>query len=108
VGQNWWPNAIRRTAVAVLLIFSFPYGYGGAIEANVLMDHWPHTSYVARVEGRRIVMGKTTSYEVELGLGDQAGGPRRTGPYRPSDSPKPWRPSRPIFGAADAHFRNAR
>jgi len=40
--------------------------YGLAIEANGLFDRSPGVGYRAHVEGKRIVKGKSTTYELEL------------------------------------------
>jgi hypothetical protein len=52
---------------ASLFAFSLAYGYGFAIEANTLLDRSPGTSYIASVASKRIVKGKTTTYELSLG-----------------------------------------
>lgn len=57
-------NVISATALAA---FSLAYGYGVAIEANALLDRSSGTSYTANVEEKRIVRGKATTYELELG-----------------------------------------
>jgi hypothetical protein len=53
--------------IAGLLVLSLAYGYGTVIEANALLDHSPEASYIANVEGKRIVKGQTTTYELDLG-----------------------------------------
>lgn len=40
--------------------------YGAAMEANVLLDHSPEEVYIAHVEGKRIVRGKSKTYELDL------------------------------------------
>jgi len=50
-----------------LLGVSFPYGYGIAIEANALLDHSAGVTYLAHVEGKHIVSGRTTTYDLDLG-----------------------------------------
>jgi hypothetical protein len=57
-------NVVNAVALAAL---SLPYGYGVAIEANSLLDYSSETGYTANVEGKRIVRGKATTYELELG-----------------------------------------
>jgi hypothetical protein len=57
-------SVINTAAFAAL---SLTYGYGAAIEANALFDHSSGMSYTANVEGKHIVRGKTTTYELELG-----------------------------------------
>jgi hypothetical protein len=53
--------------IATLLAISLAYGFGFAVEANGLLDRSPEASYIAKVEGKRIVGGRTTTYELELG-----------------------------------------
>jgi hypothetical protein len=62
-------STVRRKGVtlAALFAFSLAYGYGVAIEANVLLDRSPAAGYVASVEGKRIHRGQATTYELELG-----------------------------------------
>jgi len=50
-----------------LLVFSSAYGYGTAIEANALLDHSTGDTYLAHVEGKHIVSGRTTTYNLDLG-----------------------------------------
>jgi len=57
----------RVGTIAGLLVFSLTYGYGTAIEANALLDRSPEASYIANVEGKRIVRGKTKTYQLDLG-----------------------------------------
>jgi hypothetical protein len=57
----------EKGIVVALLIFSLAYGYGAAMEANVLLDHSPEEVYIAHVEGKRIVRGKSKTYELDLG-----------------------------------------
>jgi len=56
----------KLPTVVALLAFSLVYGYGVGIEANALLDRSPDTNYDARVEGKRIIRGKTTTYELDL------------------------------------------
>ena len=50
-----------------LLVFSLAYGYGIAIEANALLDRSTGVTYVANVEGKHIVSGRATTYNLDLG-----------------------------------------
>ncbi len=53
-------------AVAAFALIALIYGYGVSIEANVLLDHSQELSYRVQVQERRIIHGKTTTYEVQL------------------------------------------
>jgi hypothetical protein len=59
---------LRTKAITVLtmLALSLAYGYGVAIEANTLLDQSSGVNYTASVEGKHIVRGKTTTFELDL------------------------------------------
>ncbi len=66
----WAVDPVMRTkrgTIASLLMFSIAYGYGAAMEANVLLDRSSAVTYTADVEGKRVLRGKTTTWELELG-----------------------------------------
>jgi hypothetical protein len=52
--------------VVALLAFSLVYGYGAAVQANALLDRSPEASYSAQVKDKRVVSGKTTTYQLDL------------------------------------------
>jgi len=62
-------SSLRRSAITIILLLaiSLAYGYGTTVEANVLLDHSTGASCIASVEGKRIIKGKRTTYELELG-----------------------------------------
>lgn len=67
----------KAGTILVLYAFSLAYGYGLAVESNSILDRSPGTLYSVRVRDKRIVRGKSTSYELEL----EPWGPR-TAPNR--------------------------
>jgi hypothetical protein len=48
-------------------LFCLAYGYGVAIEVNVLFDRSPRTTYEVTVRDKHISRRKTTTYNLELG-----------------------------------------
>jgi len=62
------PTTRRNRIIGIPLVaFSLIYGYGVAIEANVLFDRSRAVGYTATLEGKHIVNGKRTTYELDLG-----------------------------------------
>lgn len=74
----------------IMFAFSVAYGYGLVIETNVLLDHSHETRYTANVQGKHIVSGKTTSYELDLG------------PWGPETKPNGLRVRRETFNAVQS------
>jgi len=56
----------KRGLTVSLLALSLVYGYGVAIEANGLLDRSAGTNFTTKVEDKRIVRGRTTTYELAL------------------------------------------
>ncbi len=76
--------------IIVMLVFSVAYGYGLVIETNVLLDHFHETRYTPNVQGKHIVSGKTTSYDLDLG------------PWGPETKPNSLRVRRETFDAVQS------
>lgn len=57
----------KAGSAIALLGFSLVYGYGTAVQANALLDRSPEQSYSAEVKDKRILSGKTTTYQLNLG-----------------------------------------
>jgi len=64
-------RAKPATLVAIFL-FSIAYGFGSAMQTNTMLDRSTGTTYTASVEGKRVLRGRITTWELELG----AWGPR--------------------------------
>jgi hypothetical protein len=56
----------KAITVVTILALALAYGYGVAIEANTLLDQSSGVNYTASVEGKHIVRGKTTTFELDL------------------------------------------
>jgi hypothetical protein len=67
--------------------FCLVYGYGATVEINCLLDHSPAESHTATVDSKRMIRGKTTTYEVSLG------------PWGPRATPNRLRVNRAEFNA---------
>jgi hypothetical protein len=67
------PSVRAKPATLVaMFLFSIAYGFGAAMQANTLLDRSTGTIYTASVEGKRVLSGRVTTWELELG----AWGPR--------------------------------
>jgi hypothetical protein len=56
----------KLSSLVAILACSLVYGYAITIQANVLLDHSQGVNYAVRVQDRRIVRGKTTTYQLQL------------------------------------------
>jgi hypothetical protein len=54
-------------SIIAIGLFCFAYGYGVAIEINVLLDRSPPRTYAVTVENKHASRGRTTTYSLELG-----------------------------------------
>lgn len=67
----------KASATAGYLLFCSLYGYGAAIQANVLLDRSRPAHFTATVLSKQIIRGKSTSYQLRLapwGPRDKASG----------------------------------
>ena len=69
-------DSLRGRTGTLLAIFglSLAYGYGLAVEVNGLFDRSPGITYRPHVQDKRIVRGRSTTYQLEL----EPWGPRKT------------------------------
>jgi len=66
------PSRRGKVGAAIAIgLFCLAYGYGLAIEANVLFDRSSPTTYEVTVIDKHVSRGKATTYNLDLGLGDR-------------------------------------
>jgi len=62
------PSRRGKVGAAIAIgLFCLAYGYGLAIEANVLFDRSSPTTYEVTVIGKHVSRGKATTYNLDLG-----------------------------------------
>jgi hypothetical protein len=82
----------RMPTVFALALLSLAYGYGVTIEANARFDRSDAESYRVRVEGKHIVRGKSTTYNLDLG------------PWGPRTEANTLRVSRATYNAVQSGY----